>query len=207
MSDHDHQLTSDYTDEEVTYCEVHPTRETALRCNKCDRYMCADCVVQTPVGYRCKQCARQHEDAFFKGGVNYDLQAFGAVLVLSAIAGGLISAIGFGLFLSIILGLPVAGAISEAGIRVLKGKRTRNSGIFATAGAVLGGFLGGGIYWFMEYNSVYDRLLVQAGGVERIVDEIMGSQINWMFEQIFNDMGLLIFVGIIAFTVYSRLRV
>lgn len=206
MSDHDHQLTTDYDDDEVTYCEVHPTRETALRCNKCDRYMCAECVVQTPVGYRCKQCTRQHEDAFFKGNTNNDLRAFGATLILSALVTGIISAIGFGLFIAIILGFPIGGAISEASIRALDHKRTRNSGNIATAGAVLGGLLGGVIYWFLKYDSVYDDF-VQISGSRRIADQIMGSQINWVIDQMFNDLGLLIIIGIIAFTVYSRLRV
>ena len=45
----------DVTDE-VTYCAVHPDRETGLRCNKCGRLMCAECAVPTPVGYRCREC-------------------------------------------------------------------------------------------------------------------------------------------------------
>ena len=36
--------------EELTYCEVHPDRETALRCNKCGRPMCTHCEVLRPFG-------------------------------------------------------------------------------------------------------------------------------------------------------------
>lgn len=52
-------------EEEITYCERHPNRETSLRCNKCNRYMCTQCAVQTPVGYRCQQCIREHDSKFF----------------------------------------------------------------------------------------------------------------------------------------------
>src|SRR5688572_1451926 len=39
-----------------TFCAIHTSVETTLRCNKCGRYMCVKCAVRTPVGYRCKQC-------------------------------------------------------------------------------------------------------------------------------------------------------
>ena len=29
-----------------------------LRCNRCDKPICYDCAVRTPVGYRCKECVR-----------------------------------------------------------------------------------------------------------------------------------------------------
>ncbi len=68
--------------EQLTYCEVHPDRETSLRCNKCNRLMCPDCAVSTPVGYRCKQCVRQHDDKFFTAGQN-DYVVIGAVCAIA----------------------------------------------------------------------------------------------------------------------------
>ena len=46
----------------LTYCEVHPDRETSLRCNKCGRLMCTECAVLTPVGYRCRECVRGQQE-------------------------------------------------------------------------------------------------------------------------------------------------
>ena len=39
------------------YCAKHPGVETYLRCGKCGKPICTRCIVQTPVGARCRQCA------------------------------------------------------------------------------------------------------------------------------------------------------
>ena len=51
--------------EEVLYCANHPGRQTHLRCNKCGKPICTSCAQRTPVGYRCPQCIREHEDIFY----------------------------------------------------------------------------------------------------------------------------------------------
>ena len=38
------------TETTTLYCYVHPNRETALRCNHCNRPICADCAIRTPTG-------------------------------------------------------------------------------------------------------------------------------------------------------------
>ena len=49
---------------ETLYCYVHPNRETSLRCNHCERPICADCAVLTPTGYRCKECVKGQQKVF-----------------------------------------------------------------------------------------------------------------------------------------------
>ena len=39
-------------------CEHKAYPDTTLRCGKCDKLICPDCMVQTPVGARCRECAR-----------------------------------------------------------------------------------------------------------------------------------------------------
>jgi hypothetical protein len=39
-------------------CANHPDVETGLTCNKCGKPICPACMVQTPVGARCVQCAK-----------------------------------------------------------------------------------------------------------------------------------------------------
>jgi len=39
-------------------CATHPDVETGLTCSKCGKPICPGCLVQTPVGARCAQCAR-----------------------------------------------------------------------------------------------------------------------------------------------------
>lgn len=50
--------------DETLHCYKHPDRETLLRCNKCGRPICQDCAVQTPVGYRCKECIAEQQKVF-----------------------------------------------------------------------------------------------------------------------------------------------
>jgi hypothetical protein len=40
-------------------CSFHPGTETNVRCVECDRYICPKDMVPTPVGYKCKECAKQ----------------------------------------------------------------------------------------------------------------------------------------------------
>ena len=38
-------------------CPVHPDRPTGIRCTRCDRPVCAECMVSAPVGFQCPECA------------------------------------------------------------------------------------------------------------------------------------------------------
>jgi hypothetical protein len=46
------------------YCANHPTVETALRCNRCNKPICPKCAVKSPVGYRCRECVKQQQKVF-----------------------------------------------------------------------------------------------------------------------------------------------
>ncbi len=39
-------------------CYRHPGRETNIRCVRCGRPICADCMVDAPVGFQCPECVR-----------------------------------------------------------------------------------------------------------------------------------------------------
>ncbi len=41
-----------------TTCYRHPKRETFVRCSRCDRYICFDCMRDAPVGQRCPECVK-----------------------------------------------------------------------------------------------------------------------------------------------------
>jgi membrane associated rhomboid family serine protease len=40
-------------------CYRHPDRETNVSCSMCARPICPDCMISTPVGMRCPECARE----------------------------------------------------------------------------------------------------------------------------------------------------
>ncbi len=124
---------------ETTYCAQHPQRETNLRCNRCDRLMCPACAVPTPVGYRCRECVRAHEDRFFSG-TQLDYVLVFAICAIGAALARLLSGFLPLLFL-ILLAIPVGGAIATLALQLSGRRRGRWSGAVAAAGVLAGSLL------------------------------------------------------------------
>jgi hypothetical protein len=85
MSDEAAPATASDTD--VTYCAAHPGVETALRCGKCGTYICPRCLVQTPVGARCRECARLRRIPTYHIPAAFLLRGAVAALVAGGVAG------------------------------------------------------------------------------------------------------------------------
>ncbi|MFF4247159.1 rhomboid family intramembrane serine protease [Streptomyces sp. NPDC001822] len=43
----------------ATACYRHPSFETYVRCTRCDRYICPDCMREAAVGHHCVECVRE----------------------------------------------------------------------------------------------------------------------------------------------------
>lgn len=126
----------------VLYCANHPDRETMLRCNKCNKPICAECAVQTPVGYRCKECVRSQQDKFYTASVSDRTKGFIAAAVggvILGIAAALVGLLGlfFGILAAVFVGPAVGGGIGEFIWRATGRKRSRNFNVYATAIALV----------------------------------------------------------------------
>ena len=130
------------TESATLYCYVHPNRETALRCNNCNRPICASCAVRTPTGYRCKECVRERQKTFDTSEW-YDyvlgLIVAGALSAVATFLVSLIGGIGFFGWIIIFAGAPTAAVMIAEGVRlVTRRRRSRPLFITVAAGVVLG---------------------------------------------------------------------
>jgi len=130
------------TETDTLYCYVHPNRETSLRCNNCNRPICASCAVRTPTGYRCKECVKGHQKQFDTSEWYDYIVGFVIAAILSGIASflvTLIGGIGFFGWIIIIVGAPTAGTLIAEVLRaVLRKHRSKNLFITVSVGVVLG---------------------------------------------------------------------
>jgi hypothetical protein len=166
------------------YCYNHPTVQTNLRCNRCNRPICTKCAVLTPTGYRCKECVRGQQKTFETAQSTDFIFAVVIAGVLGFVGSLVASILGF---FVIFIG-PIAGLIVAEAVRAVVHKR-RSKRLFqaAAAAAAIGslplvlqrvliillvganGGLGGslasllpllwqGLFTFMLTSSVYYRL-------------------------------------------------
>ena len=118
---------------EITYCENHPNVESTLRCNRCNKPICAKCAVLTETGYRCKECVRQQQKTFDTANSFDYIIAIGIAGILAFIGSLIVSRIGFfTIFLAPIAGIIIAEAIRRA-IQRRRSKRLFQAAAVATA--------------------------------------------------------------------------
>lgn len=119
----------------VMHCVYHPDRETYLRCNRCEQPICNKCAVQTPTGYRCKNCVRGQQKVFDNAqGKDYIL-AVVISLILSLLGSLLTPILGF---FTIFVGPVVGGVTAEAVRWAIRRRRGQNLFKAAAVAAAIG---------------------------------------------------------------------
>jgi len=122
--------------ETVTTCARHPKVATNLRCAACGIPICPQCLVQTPVGAKCRACASGTSRTLFSPSPLQAAMASAAGLAAGAVAG---LAVEFNLgFFSLILALAYGGFAGEMILRVSGRKRGVRMEIIAGVTMVVG---------------------------------------------------------------------
>ena len=119
-------------------CTYHPEVETNLRCGKCGKPICPKCLVQTPVGARCRDCARLQKLPTFHVTTQYYLRAIGAAAGMAFACGGAWWAI------RTVMGVPYYNFLLAAGFGYVIGEvigrsvnRKRGRGLALVAGTAV----------------------------------------------------------------------
>jgi hypothetical protein len=116
-------------------CANHPDRATTLRCNRCEKPICSQCAILTPVGYRCKECVRGQQAIFETARpVDYPVAAILSAVGV-ALGAALLNYLGYwGLLLA-----PVAGGgLAEVVRWAVRRRRGRRLPLVAAIGGALG---------------------------------------------------------------------
>jgi hypothetical protein len=114
--------TSGAEDEQAAlFCYRHPTRETYIRCGRCERPICTGCAMLGPVGSRCKTCGKPAFDPLTSFSP-FQLLAGGGLAIGGGFVGGLVGSSMGGLF-GILVGFFAGGLLAESVMRVVGYKR------------------------------------------------------------------------------------
>ncbi|MCK4368760.1 MAG: B-box zinc finger protein [Dehalococcoidales bacterium] len=123
-------------------CTYHPDIETSLRCGKCGTPICPKCMVQTPVGARCPDCAKLYKLPTYRVSTKYYLIAVGTALgmaIVYGIAWGVVRAFVSFTFFNFLLNLLLAAGAGYAIGEVvsLSVNRKRSTGLAVVGGVAV----------------------------------------------------------------------
>jgi hypothetical protein len=146
-------------------CATHPDVETELACSRCGKAICPRCMVQTPVGARCRECANVRRIPTYNVGTSYLLRAAGTA-VAAGIALGIVWAIFnpitfffFGLFAGLGIGYACGELVSIAANR----KRGPPLQAIAVGGVVIAYLVRLGLLFAFSWG--FENLRFDIGGL------------------------------------------
>ncbi|MFC1951901.1 hypothetical protein ACFLYI_02520 [Chloroflexota bacterium] len=122
-------------DSNTMRCATHLEVETNLRCGKCGKLICPKCMVQTPVGARCLDCARLYKLPTYSVSTRHYLKAVGTGMGMAIVVGviwGTLEALLPFFFLNLLLAAGSGYVIGE--VVSLSVNRKRATGLAIVAG-------------------------------------------------------------------------
>ena len=173
------------SDDTTVHCARHPNVETVLRCGRCNTPICPRCLVATPVGARCPECARVKRFTFLVKPHEF-ARAAGMGLAVAAVGSLILQFVPFvGLLGLAFIGFAVGEAVSVGANR----KRARELGPLAVACFLLGFALGPALSDLLSLQVAQVladvvlapiRLLLLARAPLQLVGLGVGSLLAWM---------------------------
>ncbi|MFQ5988119.1 MAG: hypothetical protein ACE5H6_04635 [Dehalococcoidia bacterium] len=136
-------------------CATHPEVETNLSCGRCGRPICPKCMVQTPVGTRCLDCAKLRRLPTFEVSSRQYLIASAVgvgVATIAGIAWALLFRLFPNIYFYVLLGAGVGFAIGELISLSVNRKRGLRLQVIGGMSVVLSSAIG---YLFMGFFSLY----------------------------------------------------
>lgn len=125
---------------ESIYCATHPDTSTNLRCSRCDKPVCPQCLVHAAVGIRCQDCGQGTRLPTYNVSASFVLRA-----ILVGLAVGLVGGLVLGLIVRpLLFGLLYLAAMAGFGYLMSEAiglatgrKRGRRLQFVAAAGVVV----------------------------------------------------------------------
>ena len=156
----------------MPHCVFHPEEETGLSCSRCDRPICVRCMVQAPVGIRCRECASVQKLPTFDVQPSYYFRAFligGAVAVVIGFVWGFIVQMAPSAPLAGLLSLVVGYAVGES--ISLATNRKRGSGLMTLAVCYLAVSLCAA---WLVYDGIFRLILTQGSFIPLLLLTLAG---------------------------------
>ena len=156
-------------DPAVPMCYRHPDRETHIRCQRCDRPICPDCMRSASVGFQCPECVKEGARTTRQGRT-----AYGGVR--PAAATGTLVLIGINVAVFVLL-LATGGAASDLldKLALLPADTYYRQGI----DIVLVQGVSGGAWWQLV-TSMFAHVQLWHIGFNMLALYILGSQLELM---------------------------
>jgi membrane associated rhomboid family serine protease len=162
----------------VSTCYRHPDREAYIRCQRCDRFICPDCMRPASVGFQCPECVKEGSKATRSGRTAYG----GLRPTDASITSGVLIALNVGVWLAVLATGGSGGRL--VGWLVL---RTQGicfpsasidaSGLSCPAGGTLYPGVVDGAYW-QVVTSMFTQVQVLHIGFNMLALWVLGPQLE-----------------------------